>query len=272
MGIILTLSRADCSGIQRQSSPGALNELRRMASLLFLITLFSLSTSLQAAAPNGLKILESRCQSCHNLTGPAPDTLAALWSRKGPDLFYAASKYRQAWLEQWLQAPKRIRPAGMFYGNHLKENEEHDQIDESTLSPHVSLSAKEAKAVAKLLMTFKTNSKLINPGEYKDGGISLQLGDLLFEKFRGCIGCHRTSPEFGGLSGPEVYTVAKRLQNDYMISYMRDPQAWDPLIFMPNKHLKEVDLQKFVRYFNALSKEDFDEDDEDDDDDSEDNQ
>lgn len=248
------------------ATPKIPHSIHQVAYAFLLITLLIFTPPLKAVTPDGLNILKSRCQSCHNLNGPAPDTLSALWARKGPDLFYAASKYRQKWLKAWLQTPKQIRPGGMFYGNHLKPNEAHDQIDESTLTTHIALPPKEAEAVAKSLMTFKKNAELINPGEYKAGGISLQLGDLLFEKFRGCIGCHRTSPEFGGLSGPEVYTAAKRLQNDYMISYMRDPQAWDPLIFMPNKHLKEIDLQKFVRYFNALSKEDFDEDDDSEDD------
>jgi cytochrome c1 len=57
------------------------------------------------------------------------------------------------------------------------------------------------------------------------------------------------------LSGPEVYTAGKRLQEDYLISYMRNPQAWDPKIFMPNRHLTDTDLQKFVNYFHVLSEE-----------------
>lgn len=46
-----------------------------------------------------------------------------------------------------------------------------------------------------------------------------------------------------------------RLQEDYLISFMRNPQAWEPKIIMPNKHLKETDLQKLVHYLRALAKE-----------------
>lgn len=222
-------------------------------------TAFFLSAMLLAAGPalgaDGKAILQQQCAGCHDLTGPAPTTLQGIWSRKGPDLFYAGNKYRRSWLEAWLQNPTRIRPAGMYYGNHIKTAADgHDTVDASTLSAHPKLSAADAKAVADALMTYKAKSSLIKKGEYKPGTISMTFGDLMFDKFKGCIACHRTDPDYGGLSGPEIYTAAKRLQDDYMISYMRNPQAWDPRIFMPARPLSEEDLQKFVRYFHALNK------------------
>ncbi len=213
---------------------------------------------LPAQADNkGMEILEARCSGCHDLKGPAPATLKELWARKGPDLFYAGNKYKRAWLESWLQKPKRIRPAGYFYVDHIKPTEDGDVIDKSTLKPHMALSAEEAHDVAEALMSLKANSHLITKGEYKPGKISLTMGEMRFDKFRGCMACHEIEPGYGGLSGPEVYTVARRLQEDFMMSYMRDPQAWDPKIFMPNMHLREGDLEKFVHYFRALSEEDF---------------
>ena len=208
-----------------------------------------------AHAADGEAILKDQCSACHNLTGPAPTTLQALWTRKGPDLFYAGNKYKAAWMKAWLQKPTRIRPAGMFYAEHVKPGPKGDEIDTATLVTHPSLSAKEAEEVTEALMKHKALSNLIHPGEYKTGTISKSMGELMFDKFRGCLACHEIEPGYGGLSGPEVYTAAKRLQEDYLISYMRDPQAWDPKIFMPNRHLTDPDLQKFVRYFHVLSEE-----------------
>ncbi|HFD91667.1 MAG TPA: cytochrome C [Gammaproteobacteria bacterium] len=217
-----------------------------------------LTLTFPALADNkGMEILESRCSSCHDLKGPAPATLKELWARKGPDFFYAGNKYKRTWLESWLQKPRRIRPAGYFYVDHIKSTEDGDVIDDSTLKPHVALNAEEAHEVAEALMSLKANDHLITKGEYKPGKISLTMGEMRFDKFRGCMACHEIEPGYGGLSGPEVYTAAKRLQEDYMMSYMRDPQAWDPKIFMPNMHLREGDLEKFVHYFRALSEENF---------------
>ena len=221
------------------------------------VAVMSWLTFSSAAAQEGEAILADQCSGCHELQGPSATTLQAVMEKKGPDLFYTGNKYKRDWVVEWLQAPKRIRPAGMYYGNHIKPGPERDMVDESTLVDHPSLSKAEAKAVADALMTKKAKSDLIIEGDYKPGKISLRMGEMAFDKFRGCLACHQIEPDYGGLSGPEVYTAAKRLQEDYMVSFMRNPQAWEPRTFMPNKHLKEKDLQKFVHYFRALAEEDF---------------
>ena len=209
------------------------------------------------SADSGDKILESSCVECHDLKGAGPANLAELWALKGPNLSYAGNKYKQAWLEQWLTAPTRIRPAGMFYGNHIKPGADEDVIKQDSLVKHVALSASEAKAVAAALMQRKAKSELVTPGAYKPGTISMRMGELVFDKFRGCLGCHQIEPGYGGSSGPEVYTVGNRLQEDYIISFIQNPQAWSPLTFMPNRPLKDKDLQKLVHYFRVLAKEKF---------------
>ncbi|KAF0191232.1 MAG: cytochrome C class I [Gammaproteobacteria bacterium] len=208
-----------------------------------------------AIAADGEQLLTSQCAGCHNLTGPAPATLQALRDRKGPDLFYAGNKYKAAWVEQWLQKPQSIRPAGMFYGAHIKPGPKGDEIDAATLTQHPALKADEAQAVTAALMQRKAGSELIAPGAYTPGTISLSTGEMMFDKFRGCLACHEIEPGYGGRSGPEVYTAGARLQEDYLISYLRSPQAWDPKTFMPNKHLSGADLQKFVHYMRLLSEE-----------------
>ncbi len=204
-------------------------------------------------AADGNAILNKDCISCHNLTGPAPQTLKELWARKGPDLFYAGNKYREAWLVEWLQKPQRIRPAGEFYQEHLKHGDKQDVIDEGTLKEHVALSKDDATAVASALMQLKPKSNLIARERIEPGTISEFMGEMVFDKFLGCMACHRYEPDEGGLSGPELYTAAKRLQPEYIASYIRSPQAWDPKIWMPNKHVSDDNIQKLVRFFNVLS-------------------
>ena len=201
--------------------------------------------------------LQEECLSCHNIAGKYPQTLNELWQRKGPDLSSAGIKYKQEWLVQWLQNPVRIRPAGMFYANHIVKGKKLDEIDTASLVKHPQLSAEDAKRVSSVLMTLKQKQQLVNTGDYQPGTISMTMGEMTFDKFKGCLACHQIEPGYGGLSGPEVYTAARRLQEDYLISFMRDPQVWEPKSIMPNKHLKERDLQKIVHYLRALSKEDF---------------
>jgi cytochrome c551/c552 len=208
-----------------------------------------------ASAADGNAILQKQCVSCHDLKGPAPQTLQQLWNRKGPDLFYAGNKYRKEWLVSWLQKPQRIRPAGEFYEDHIKPGPKGDVIDASTLTDHVALSSDDAQAVADELMKLKPHDDLIAREKIDNGTVSRQMGELAFDKFLGCMACHRIEPDYGGLSGPEVYTAGKRLQPEFMASYIRSPQAWDPKIWMPNKHVSDGNIQKLVHYLELLSKE-----------------
>lgn len=225
-----------------------------MKAAAFLLGLL-LAASAARGAEDGGVILANRCAGCHDLKGPAPSTLKALWARKGPDLFYAGNKYRQEWLVAWLQKPQRIRPAGEFYEDHIKRGAKSDEIDPSTLSDHVALDGQEAAAVAGALMRLAPNAALIEAEKIEPGRISKSMGEMVFDKFLGCLACHQVEPGYGGLSGPELYTAARRLQPQFIASYVRNPQAWDPKIWMPNKHVTDANLLKLVRYLEVAGKE-----------------
>lgn len=220
------------------------------------ILLGLLGATQPAWGDNGDTVLQKDCSGCHNLTGPAPQNVQALWERKGPDLFYAGNKYRQGWLVSWLQKPVALRPAGEFYGRHILSTPTGDQVDPSGLKPHSALDKENAEAVAASLMKLKPHDDLINKEHIEPGSISRSMGGMVFDKFLGCIACHRTEPDYGGLSGPELYTAGTRLQPEFIASYIRSPQAWDPKIWMPNKHVTDANIQKLVRYLELLSKED----------------
>jgi hypothetical protein len=155
----------------------------------------------------------------------------------------------------WLQKPTRIRPAGMVYGDHIKHGAKSDEIDPSTLANHKALSTADATAVAAELMQLKPHSDLLAKEKIEPGTITKQDGEMNFDKFWGCMACHLIEPEYGGLSGPELYTAAKRLQPEFIASFIRNPQAWEPKTWMPNKGASDGFIVKMVRYFDVLSKE-----------------
>ena len=206
-----------------------------------------------ALAEGGM--LQGDCSTCHNITGPAAQTLKEAFAKKGPALFYAGNKYRQEWLVSWLQKPERIRPAGMYYGDHLKAGVKSDEIDTATLKDHVALSKADATKVAHELMELKPHDDLIAREKIEPGTIDKMMGEMNFDKFWGCMACHLIEPEYGGLSGPELYTAAKRLQPEFIASFIRNPQAWEPKTWMPNKAVSEGGIQKLVHYLEMLSKE-----------------
>jgi mono/diheme cytochrome c family protein len=224
-------------------------------SVFTLLLLIGVAGTGARAADEGSAMLTQRCAGCHNLTGPAPHTLKELWARKGPDLFYAGNKYRAEWLRAWLQKPTRIRPAGEFYVDHIRSGEKGDEIDPTTLEPHLALSAADADALTQALMRLKAHDELIAAEKIEPGSISKSMGEMAFDKFLGCIACHEIERGEGGASGPELYTAALRLQPEFIASYIRSPQAWDPKIWMPNKKLSDPNIQKMVHYLAELTKE-----------------
>lgn len=231
------------------------NKTNRSSHFTALVAVALITGATPTLAADGADILKKDCAGCHNLSGSAPTTLNELWQRKGPDLFYAGNKYRPEWLESWLQKPERIRPAGMFYADHLMPGEKTEVVDVSKLTPHVALDAKQAAAVSAALMQLKPHDDLIAKEKLEPGTIALSMGEMVFDKFNGCLACHQVEPDYGGVSGAELYTAGKRLQAEYIASFIRSPQAWDAKTWMPNKHVSDVNIVKLVRYINALSKE-----------------
>jgi mono/diheme cytochrome c family protein len=209
-----------------------------------------------ALADRGQEILQSTCAQCHALTKPEHLTLERLWSRGGPDLYYAGDKFQRAWLVRWLQHPSRIRPAGELYAKHIRAGADHDVIDEATLTPHPALPAEEAEAVAGALMQLHSPDGLVKPGAYQPTSVNRRMGQLLFTKLRGCSSCHRSAPSSGGVSGPELYTAGERLQGDFIAAYLRHPQAFDPGVWMPVLELSDSDVQRLTGYILSLGKED----------------
>jgi mono/diheme cytochrome c family protein len=207
------------------------------------------------AVEPGQALLQDRCAACHDLSGPAAKSLTELKARKGPDMFYAGNKYRAGWLAGWLQKPARIRPAGVFYLDHIKPGAKQDQVDTATLTPHLTLNADDAATAAKALMALKANGNLLATKPFAPG--PSPMGEMSFDKFYGCMACHEIEPGFGGQSGPEVYTAGRRLTPEFMLSFIRDPQAWNPKGLMPNKHVPEANIPKLVNFMLELAKEDW---------------
>ena len=104
-------------------------------------------------------------------------------------------------------------------------------------------------------MRLKANGKLLGTTKFKSG--PSPLGEISFDKFYGCVACHQVEPGFGGLSGPEVYTAGRRLTPEFMVSFIRNPQAWNPKGLMPNKHVPELNIPKLVNFMLELAKEDW---------------
>ncbi|HNP16580.1 MAG TPA: hypothetical protein PKI99_08970, partial [Terrimesophilobacter sp.] len=154
------------------------------------------------------EILErENCGNCHRLQAPPDDarSVEAFDERRGPDLFYAGSKYRPEWLRAWLIAPERIRPAGLAPYRHAKTVEGKDRLDPTGLPDHPKVSPSEADAVVAELVALDWGSERLPETLPVAPPVPRMLAEMNFVKFKGCASCHRVAPDFGGLSGPQLY-------------------------------------------------------------------
>lgn len=220
--------------------------LSRVLILGFLLSAFNV------AAQTGAQLTKQKCTACHSV---APSTLneEERMQQKGPTLGYAGLKYRPEWVKKWLQKPTRIRPGGMFFGNHTTVTDDGDIIDEATLSNHIALSPAEASSVADYLMTLNANSELVISGEYKGKKVGKRMAAMNFRKFKGCSSCHQDEEGIGGVSGPELHSAFSRLNPDYIVSFIRNPVAWNAVSLMPHTKLKDKEVQKLTHYLKLLS-------------------
>lgn len=217
-----------------------------------LVALAAVASTLLPGAARAANLLDQQCVACHAIAKPEKASLERILERKGPDLYYAGAKFNQEWLVAWLQNPTTIRPGGAMFLHAVKggANRAIDTLDPAKVTPHPKLSAADAKAAAELLMALKPDG-LVTPGAHK-GEPGGSMASMLFSKLRGCTSCHAAKPGDPPLSGPELYSAGARLQPDFMLAYMKDPQRFDPHTWMPTLGLTDADMQKLTSYMTTL--------------------
>lgn len=200
-----------------------------------------------AFAASGPDILKSQCVACHAIV-KTETTAEAMLDRKAPPLNYAGVKFNKAWLAAWLQNPTVIRPAGAMYSRVARPSADGtaDTVDAAQVPAHMKLSADDAAAVTDALMELGTKDGVVQQGAFKGGPVN-SMASLLFNKLRGCSSCHAVKGT-GGLSAPDLTAASDRLQPDFVVEYVRDPQKFEPHIWMPRLDLTDADVQKLTGY------------------------
>lgn len=204
--------------------------------------------AIASSAAHAADGLDPGCASCHALTRPTDVSKERVLTRKGPDLWYAGSKFNADWLLAWLQDPKSLRPAGYPYFQTIKQGEAHDVPDPAKIAAHPKLNPAQAAAALTALMNLKAPPDMIPAGAFNGDMGAARMGALAFNKLRGCTACHQGEGGQGGLSGPELTDAGLRLQPDFIAAYTADPQRLDPNVWMPSPKLKDADIQKLTAY------------------------
>jgi mono/diheme cytochrome c family protein len=212
--------------------------MKRTITLFAAALLAAASGAARADAAAGAKTFQAKkCQDCHYTDGPAREkSIEDQLAKKGPELWYAGSKFQKAWLAKWLQDPKPIRA--------LKYN----TLTEKNPGGHPKLAAAEAADVTDFLMA-KTSPVV------KDGVVKPKAnpkGRLVFTKNMPCSGCHQFPGQkfTGGLNGPSLANAGERLNPDWIFAYLKDTKTFKPVRQMPvfAGVINDQDMQAVAEY------------------------
>ena len=195
----------------------------------------------RADAAAGQKAFDAKgCGGCHYTKGPAREkTVADQLAKKGPELWYAGSKFQKAWLGKWLKKPTPIRSLA------------YNSMTEPNPGGHPKLAGGDAANVTDFLMSL--TSSVVKSGVIKPKKSA--KGRLIFTKKMPCTGCHqypaKKRQKFkGGKSGPSLIGASKRLNPDWIFAYLANPQVFKPIKMMPvfAGLLREKDMKNVAAY------------------------
>jgi mono/diheme cytochrome c family protein len=202
--------------------------------------LIAAASSSSAAPAAGKAVFEAKkCNECHYTDGPAKEkTIDDQLAKKGPELWYAGSKFQKDWLGKWLADPKPIRP--MKFNDLTKENP----------GDHPKLAGGDVASVTEFLMSL--TSADVPAGKVKPK--KNPKGRQIFTKKMPCSGCHqytgRKKKISGGRSGPSLVEAGVRLNPDWILAYLKKPKVFKPVKMMPVfvGLLSDKDMLNVARY------------------------
>jgi nitric oxide reductase subunit C len=180
----------------------------------------------------GQHLLEKyNCLGCHHVAGQG-GTIA-------PNLAYVGSKARDEWLLSFLKQPHAIRPimTARMPTFPLTEQEVvtlRDYLMMAFVDPQVPTIPHVAQAIS---------PEMAAQGE-----------KLYWEKYP-CFTCHQIQGKAGGAAvGPDLTDAWRRLNPEWMVHWIKNPQAFDPASIMPNLGLSDAEAMAIVAYLESQSK------------------
>lgn len=210
--------------------------------LVFTLCMLAAGGAPVVAGEGGKALFDSKkCGSCHQTAQAPAKGIEDELAKKGPDLWYAGSKFKKEFLAGWLLDPRPIRL--MDYNSLTKKNP----------GGHPRLDNKDAAGAADYLMTLKAPAVKavgIKPG-------SSLKGRFLFQKKLGCYGCHELKTEaktVGGLTGPALIGASKRLQPDWIYSFLSSPRDFIKHPAMPiySGIIDDSEMRTLAEYVSGM--------------------
>ena len=197
-------------------------------------------------------LVKLNCVGCHRLEGVTRPAML------GPDLTNLGTKVSRAWIYKWLKEPRTITDSNTNTTVDGVENEEEPRM------PQFRLNEQELRALSAYLSSLRSeppepakfDSRVVAAWEKKPD--TVDQGEVRFRQMF-CTTCHSVAVTragetklIGGEIGPELTKVGSKVNPDWLVAWLRNPQAYMPHSQMPRYGWSDEDLFKVTRY--VLSK------------------
>jgi mono/diheme cytochrome c family protein len=186
------------------------------------------------------------CQGCHRLPGIERPAML------GPDLTNIGAKVSRAWIYKWLKEPRTILDKE---GNvTVNGYETEPRMPKFRLSDPelLGLSAYLSVQTVKVLAPYKIDARVV--AAWSKNPELISQGELRFRQMF-CSTCHSLAVTragetklIGGDIGPELSKVGSKVNPDWLIAWLRDPQGYLPHTRMPRYGWSDEDLYKVTQY------------------------
>ena len=194
---------------------------------------------------------ELNCQGCHRLPGVERPAML------GPDLTSIGMKVSRAWIYKWLKEPRTItdKDGNVTVNGYLSEEEPRMPKFRLTETELRSLSAYLSVQKARTVIGYKIDPHVVAAWA-KNPELASQ-GELRFRQMF-CSTCHSLAVTragetklIGGVIGPELTKVGSKVDSEWLIAWLRDPQGYLPHTRMPRYGWSDEDLYKVTQYITA---------------------
>lgn len=196
----------------------------------------------------GREIMENYgCQACHKIEGW--QHLSA--NKPGPSLLKVTSKVKTTeWIKNWIWSPFSFNPKSRmphFFdqpNNSKPEFKKRNYAEVNAMSEYIIKSAKEYKPFQKFT------------------GGNAENGKQIIETV-GCVGCHMVDGidekwnEVGNRKGPFLTNLGSKVDPDWLVSWLKQPNHYDPTTIMPSFRLSDKEANDVAAFLLANRNEQF---------------
>ncbi len=193
-------------------------------------------------------LAEFNCIGCHRLEGIVRPAML------GPDLSSVGTKVSREWLYKWLKEPRTVVDDSGNVAVDGYETEEEPRMPKFRFSEPelLALSGFLSTLKAKSLQPYSFDPRVVTAWEKKPDLV--EQGEVRFRQMF-CSTCHslavRRAGEtklIGGDIGPELTKVGSKVNPDWLVTWLRNPQGYLPHAEMPRYGWSDEDLYTVTHY------------------------